>query len=56
MTREELVLHGGEEINMVGDGFLAGFDSPTRAIRCGLAIVTSDADTRDRDPRRRAHR
>ena len=40
MTREELVLHGGEEINMVGDGFLASFDSPTRAIRCGLAIVT----------------
>jgi DNA-binding NarL/FixJ family response regulator len=39
MTREELVLHGGEEINMVGDGFLASFTSPTRAIRCALVIV-----------------
>jgi DNA-binding NarL/FixJ family response regulator len=36
--REELVLFGGEEIDTTGDGFLASFDSPARAIRCALAI------------------
>ncbi len=37
MTRAELVLHGGEEINAIGDGFLASFDSPASAIRCAFA-------------------
>jgi DNA-binding NarL/FixJ family response regulator len=38
-TREELVLFGGEEIDAAGDGFLATFDSPARAIRCAFAVV-----------------
>ncbi len=29
--------HGGREINTAGDGFLATFDGPARAIRCALA-------------------
>jgi CheY-like chemotaxis protein len=37
-TRDELVLFGGDEIDTTGDGFLASFDSPTRAIRCALAV------------------
>ena len=44
MTRDELVLHGGDEINMVGDGFFASFASPARAIRCALAIVSRVRD------------
>jgi DNA-binding NarL/FixJ family response regulator len=38
-TRDELVVFGGEEINTTGDGFLASFDSPARAIRCALAVT-----------------
>jgi class 3 adenylate cyclase len=36
--RRELGRHSGEEIDTTGDGFLALFDGPARAIRCGLAI------------------
>ena len=38
LVREELAAHGGREIKTTGDGFLAIFDAPTRAIRCALAI------------------
>jgi class 3 adenylate cyclase len=36
--RGELARFGGDEIDTAGDGFLALFDGPARAIRCGLAI------------------
>jgi class 3 adenylate cyclase len=36
--RRELERFSGEEIDTAGDGFLATFDGPARAIRCGLAI------------------
>jgi DNA-binding NarL/FixJ family response regulator len=39
LTREELVLFGGEEADTTGDGFLASFDSPERAIRCALRVL-----------------
>jgi class 3 adenylate cyclase len=42
-VRRELSLHRGEEIETTGDGFLASFDGPARAIRCGLAITESVA-------------
>jgi len=38
LVRRELQRFGGEEIDTAGDGFLALFDGPARAIRCGLAI------------------
>jgi len=38
MVRKELVRFRGEEVNTAGDGFLATFDGPARAIRCALAI------------------
>jgi DNA-binding NarL/FixJ family response regulator len=38
-TREQLVLFGGEELDTTGDGFVAAFDAPARAIRCAIALV-----------------
>lgn len=38
VVRRELARFGGEEIDTAGDGFLALFDGPARAIRCALAI------------------
>ena len=38
LVRGELARFGGEEIDTAGDGFLALFDGPARAIRCALAI------------------
>ena len=38
LVRKELAAHGGREVKTTGDGFLAVFDAPTRAIRCALAI------------------
>ena len=37
--RRELTRFRGREIKNLGDGSLATFDGPARAIRCGLAIV-----------------
>jgi class 3 adenylate cyclase/pimeloyl-ACP methyl ester carboxylesterase len=41
VVRRELARFGGEEIDTAGDGFLALFDGPARAIRCALAIRNS---------------
>ena len=38
MVRETLKQHRGREIDTAGDGFLAAFDGPARAIRCAAAI------------------
>ena len=38
LVRAELARFSGEELDTAGDGFLASFDGPARAIRCALAI------------------
>lgn len=38
-VRQELERHRGREIDTAGDGFLAAFDGPARAIRCAQAII-----------------
>ena len=38
VVRRELGRHRGREIHTTGDGFLATFDGPARAIRCAEAI------------------
>ena len=38
-VRGELERFGGREIDTAGDGFLAAFDGPARAIRCACAVV-----------------
>ncbi len=40
-VRRELDRFGGEEVDTAGDGFLALFDGPARAIRCALEIRDS---------------
>jgi class 3 adenylate cyclase len=37
-VRHHLTLHRGREIKTMGDGFLATFDGPARAIRCATSI------------------
>jgi class 3 adenylate cyclase len=39
VVRRELARFGGREVDTAGDGFLATFDGPARAIRCARAIV-----------------
>jgi class 3 adenylate cyclase len=39
LVRDQLERFGGREIKTTGDGFLATFDGPTRAVECARAIV-----------------
>jgi DNA-binding NarL/FixJ family response regulator len=39
VTRAEIRLFGGVELDTAGDGFLVAFESAARAIRCGLALL-----------------
>ena len=39
LVRAEITRFGGREIKTLGDGFLATFDRPARAVRCASAIV-----------------
>jgi len=41
VMRHELDRFKGHEINTTGDGFLASFDGPARAIRCALALTAA---------------
>jgi class 3 adenylate cyclase len=38
LVRRELARFRGRELDTVGDGFLAAFDGPARAVRCACAI------------------
>ena len=38
LVRRELRRHGGRELNLTGDGFLASFEIPERALRAACAI------------------
>jgi pimeloyl-ACP methyl ester carboxylesterase len=39
VTRRHLARYRGQEVDTAGDGFLASFDGPARAIRCASAIT-----------------
>ncbi|MEA2157952.1 MAG: hypothetical protein QOD66_332 [Solirubrobacteraceae bacterium] len=41
MVRSELGRWRGNEVKTIGDGFLATFDGPARAVRCADAILSS---------------
>jgi len=38
-VRQELARFRGREVKTLGDGFLATFDAPARAVRCAGAII-----------------
>ncbi|HEV8712384.1 MAG TPA: adenylate/guanylate cyclase domain-containing protein [Candidatus Binatia bacterium] len=38
LVRKELARYRGQEVDTAGDGFLATFDGPGRAVRCAVAI------------------
>ncbi len=40
-ARSEIVRHRGIEVGSSGDGFVARFDGPARAIRCAQAIISA---------------
>jgi class 3 adenylate cyclase len=42
LVRRELERFRGREIDTAGDGFLAAFDGPARAIRCACAVREAD--------------
>jgi len=39
VVRRELERYRGREISTIGDGFLATFDGPSRAVRCACAVA-----------------
>jgi class 3 adenylate cyclase len=39
IVRRQLAIHRGREVKTMGDGFLATFDGPARAIRCATATA-----------------
>ena len=43
-VRSLLEMYRGREVDATGDGFLATFDAPARAIACALAISTASRD------------
>ena len=43
ITRELLRTHGGTEVKTMGDGFMASFDSATRAVECAIDLQRSFA-------------
>jgi class 3 adenylate cyclase len=40
IVRRQIEVHTGREVKTTGDGFLATFDSPSRAVQCARAIKT----------------
>jgi pimeloyl-ACP methyl ester carboxylesterase len=41
LVRRELAIHRGIEVDTAGDGFMARFDGPARAIRCAQAVTAA---------------
>jgi class 3 adenylate cyclase/pimeloyl-ACP methyl ester carboxylesterase len=44
LVQRELERHRGRKVNTTGDGMLATFDGPARAVRCAVAIVDALAE------------
>ena len=54
IVRAHLARYGGREVKTMGDGFLATFDGPARAVRCAIAIAEAVGGT-DLDVRAGVH-
>ncbi len=56
LFRHALERHRGREVKRTGDGFLATFDGPARAIRCAASVAEADGLARARGARGAPHR
>ncbi|HVS67958.1 MAG TPA: alpha/beta fold hydrolase [Mycobacteriales bacterium] len=45
VLRQEIAKHGGVAVKSTGDGFLATFDSPSRAVRAARSMVAASAES-----------
>jgi len=54
LVRRQLAHFGGREINTLGDGFVASFDGPARAVRCARTI-TAEVPSLDLEVRAGVH-
>ena len=50
ITREALAKHGGDEVKTMGDGFMASFNSVTRAVECAIALQRAFAERESDEP------
>jgi class 3 adenylate cyclase len=55
LVRQALAAHRGREIDTAGDGFLASFDGPARAVRCAARVVRELHDSLGIDVRAGVH-
>ena len=44
LIRRQLPRFGGQEVETIGDGFLATFDGPARGVRCALATIAATGE------------
>jgi class 3 adenylate cyclase len=44
-VRAQLARYGGREVKTLGDGFLATFDGPARAVRAAISIAEASHET-----------
>jgi class 3 adenylate cyclase len=44
LIRQQLPRFGGHEVKTIGDGFLATFDGPARAVRCAVAAIEANRE------------
>ena len=56
LFRQALERHRGREVKRTGDGFLATFDGPARAIRCAASVAEAMGSLGLRGPRRASTR
>ena len=56
ITRAEIARFQGREVKHTGDGFLATFDGPTRAVRCATTLAERMPELGIDVRRRSAHR
>jgi hypothetical protein len=55
-VRQQIRRFRGREVKSLGDGFLATFDGPARAVRCASAVYPDRATSRHHCAQRASHR
>jgi class 3 adenylate cyclase len=53
LARQQVEAHGGRTVKSLGDGLMAVFSSPRKAVACALAVQTAVLDHGERQPDQR---